>query len=95
MSYLQNYSVMKQLDDDEERLCKSILGFIIRFKREHDGVSPTVREIVEATEMESTGTTHVYLKRLVSDGKIEMIGKNQPRGIMVVGGSWEMGSTRG
>ncbi len=66
-----------------------ILDFIIQFKCEHDGLSPTVREIAAHFPFATT-TVAYYLDVLHMRGFIEYIGKGKMRGIMVNGGEWRL-----
>ena len=67
---------------------KAILEFVIAYKREHDGISPTIREIQDFTGIRSTSLVKFYLGYLEEGGKIRMLGDNRSRGIMVTGGAW-------
>lgn len=68
---------------------EAILAFIVAYKREHDGNSPTVREITEKCDISSTSVTAFNLRRLVALGCIRMGGSGvKARGIEVVGGKW-------
>ena len=66
-----------------------MLAFIIGYKKQHDGNSPTYREIMQATGVSSTSTVAYHLERLEVAGVIErpqMVGN--ARIIEVVGGRW-------
>lgn len=66
-----------------------VLEFIVMFKQEHDGLSPTVREL--ATEFHtSTSVIAYYLNLLRASGAIEYLDGLKARSIMVVGGKWEL-----
>lgn len=62
---------------------QNILNCIIRFIQDN-GYSPTVREICELTNLESTSTVYSHLQRLQSEGFITMQ-EYQPRTIRVIG----------
>jgi repressor LexA len=49
--------------------CARIYEFIAHFIQ-REGFSPTIRDICEGCEIQSTSTVHSYLKRLESEGKI-------------------------
>ena len=69
--------------------CKKIFDFIVTYKRNHDGNSPTGREIMDACNISSTSMVDFYLNELAKKGKIERLGgKGASRNIRVVGGSW-------
>jgi SOS-response transcriptional repressor LexA len=70
---------------------ESILRYVIDYKREHDGISPTIREIQEATGISSSSLVKFYLDGLQKRGAIQYIGDNLSRGIMVTGGEWKHG----
>ena len=65
-----------------------ILRYIIDYKTDHEGASPTIREIQQACGLASPSTTRHYLYLLVQDNAIEMHGT---RDIRVNGASWSMG----
>lgn len=65
-----------------------VYHFIIAYKGEHDGNSPTVREIGNAVDGISTSRTDYLLGVLVGDGLIELGNKRRTRSIRVVGGHW-------
>lgn len=51
--------------------CDEILGFVREYIQEN-GISPSVREICEGTNISSTSTVHRYLHKLKEDGRITM-----------------------
>lgn len=59
------------------------LAFILRYKAEHDGLSPTVREIAEAMGATSTGQIARFLDALEQRGHITR-SKHLPRSITVI-----------
>lgn len=66
---------------------EAILAYIVRHKLEHDGVAPTVREIVEEAGISSTSVVCYHLGLLEAEGRIRRM-KKEPRAIAVVGGRW-------
>lgn len=69
-----------------------IFNFIVEYKREHGGVSPTIREIQEHTGVTSTSSITHHLGELERQGAIYFVGtKYTPRNIAVtrLGMSWE------
>ena len=66
---------------------QAILDYLIAFKTEHDGVSPTRRQICDACNISSTGVVAHHLRQLERHGLIEM-GDQYTRGIGVTGGKW-------
>jgi len=69
---------------------RDILGFIFDYKRDHDGNSPTIREIVAGTDYNSFAGVERSLERLEERGNIKRYGKG--RRIMVAGGIWDIPS---
>ncbi|OGC95331.1 MAG: hypothetical protein A2W25_05290 [candidate division Zixibacteria bacterium RBG_16_53_22] len=70
---------------------EAIYQFILAFKAEHDGNSPSIREIKRACNISSTSMVEIYLDCLIGDGKIVMINKGTNyRRIGVVGGVWTL-----
>ncbi len=67
-----------------------IYQYIINFKVEHDGNSPTIREITQGCHISSTSLANYYLGQLVDEGRIEMSDCIASRKIMVKGGSWAL-----
>lgn len=65
---------------------KKIYDFIVSFKREHGGNSPTVREIADAVGIGSISVVHWYLRSLQGLGMIDLMGG--ARNIVVTGGIW-------
>lgn len=64
-----------------------VMDFILEYKRAHDGISPTVREIGEACEISSTSVVNYHLLVLERAGSIVREYAGQ-RGIRVTGGIW-------
>ena len=66
-----------------------ILSYIIGYKREHDGCSPTLRQIIANTSYTSTSTVVYNLSVLERQGRIKYASENgESRRIMVIGGEW-------
>ncbi len=66
-----------------------VLGFILKFKKEHDGNSPTIREISEGCKLYSTALGWRLLRELENEGLIHLMGGGKSRAIIVVGGFWQ------
>lgn len=62
---------------------ETVYEFIVKFKKEHDGNSPTIREIGAACNISSTSAVAYILKVLVRRGLITV-----DRDISVVGAEW-------
>ncbi len=71
---------------------KAVYDYIIYHKQEHDGNSPTIRELCNATEITSTMIMRNYIGYLVEDGLLER-DPEVSRGIRVVGGQWKLRNT--
>lgn len=67
----------------------SIYEFIIAFKQNHDGISPSVSEIGEACGISSKSEVRRHLNSLVLFGMIEIdYGKGKSRMISIPGARW-------
>ncbi len=73
---------MTPLTDTQQRY----LNFIVDYKAENDGLSPTVREIADGVGVVSSSTVFYMLAKLEELGVIRYHGRS--RGIIVVGGCW-------
>lgn len=67
---------------------KAILQYIIEYKRQNDGTSPSWRQIRKECQISSTSMVSYYLDKLESQGKIKV--GSGVRTIQVVGGEWRM-----
>jgi len=65
-----------------------ILEFIIQYKREHEGASPSFREICAGCYLASVSTVKYHLEELERTGRIERDEDNPNRNIRVPGGEW-------
>jgi hypothetical protein len=67
-------------DDTREQ----VFQFIVVYKREHDGLAPSIKEIAEACFLHiSTAKYHLFM--LERENRIRIMGR---RLIEVVGGAW-------
>jgi SOS-response transcriptional repressor LexA len=80
---------MARLPEKNLRTREEVYRFIVRYKAEHDGIAPTLREIGSAVGINSTSHLNYLIKTLRTDGRLETI-DGQPRTIMVTGGNWEL-----
>lgn len=62
--------------------------FILKYKLEHDGNSPSMEEIMDACDVSSKSVCNYHLSKLEDDGLIERV-DGQARSIVVVGGFWK------
>lgn len=73
---------------------EKILAFIIRYKKQHDGNSPTLREIMDACDISSTSVASYALRNLVDEGRIRLSCDGAARRMEVVGGRWVYEATQ-
>lgn len=69
------------------RRAMAIYRFIVDYKRQNDGVSPSMREIGRGVGLNSTNTVSLHLNTLKDAGMITMIYADS-RSIRVNGGRW-------
>lgn len=65
---------------------KAVLDYIITYKREHDGNSPSLRQMMTACRVTSTSNMSYILADLQKGGQIVV--NPGSRGIEVIGGRW-------
>jgi hypothetical protein len=58
----------------------------VRYKAEHDGLSPGIQTLCDALECRSTNTVEYYLQIVEKAGLIQRLGKRH--GIKITGGAW-------
>ena len=78
--------VMRRKDGINAKALKA-LDFIIQYKMENDGNSPTMREIAAGIGVQSVSYVDYLLKDLAAYGKIERV-KRRNGSIRVTGGKW-------
>ncbi|MEW6580741.1 MAG: hypothetical protein AB1435_16315 [Chloroflexota bacterium] len=61
-----------------------VFRFIVEYKRQHDGLSPAVKEISRACVLHIS-TVKYHLLKLENQGRIRIVGR---RAIEVTGGVW-------
>jgi hypothetical protein len=83
---------VKSFDPDRQTPAQRVYVFIVEFKRQHDGNSPTIREIMTACKVSSSSMVFFYLNQLAAFGLIQrpepQVGTRQAANIEVVGGKW-------
>lgn len=67
----------------------AIYHFIVKYKRENDGLSPTLEQIMLACRVNSKSNMSSILRILEDEGKI-VVNSKISRGIQVIGGKWSM-----
>ena len=93
MTTKTNILIMVHMSDNQKKTKYQIYDFIVWYKSEYDGNSPSIREIAEAVELKSTSPVHGHLDSLVAEGMLyehPHIEKGAARCIMVTGGKWEV-----
>jgi SOS-response transcriptional repressor LexA len=69
----------------------AVFWFVVGYKREHDGLSPSLREIKERFGYRSFSACRYVLARLERDGLISRSHKaGAARAIRVTGGAWDL-----
>ncbi len=68
---------------------QSVYDFIVEYKTNNTGLSPSIRDIIKATDITSTSIVTYYLGILEGAGLIYCNPK-MSRGIQVVGGKWSL-----
>ena len=67
-----------------------VYSYIVRFKRGHDGIPPTIREIMVACGISSTSVTNDYVEALREMGWIRKLDLGS-RCIAIPSGQWVYG----
>jgi len=90
----ENWELMKRsgidiLHQKQGRIERHSLLFdaIVAYKRAHDGISPSLRNLMESVGHASISTTAYAVEDLVAEGLITR-GERQSRHLCVVGGVW-------
>ena len=65
-----------------------VLQYVIQYKRENDGNSPSRRDICRDLGIRSTSHVNYLLNVLAVHGAIELVGRGRSRFIRVTGGEW-------
>ena len=68
---------------------EDIFDFIVRWKRNHDGNSPSLSQIMTHCKITSKSVVVYILEKLESQQKIIRVGPKYERRIQVVGGRWD------
>ena len=81
---------MKQRHKRFERL-EDVYQYIVNYKIQCDGVSPTIRQICNGANVSSTCVVRTHLEKLKNDGRITYIlgDKGTVNGYAVTGGQWK------
>ena len=65
-----------------------VFNFIVRFKRSHNGNSPSMYEIEKGTCASSRSHVHYILRKLEDAGFLKMGENQRSRGIQIPGTEW-------
>lgn len=65
----------------------SVYDWLVAYKTDHDGNSPSLREIMQGCKLQSTSVASRILRDLASDGCI-LIDEKRSRCIHIVGAKW-------
>ena len=57
-----------------DRPCSEIYHYLLAFRAENYGRSPTLREIADGTNIGSSTTVHYHLRHLIADGLVLRVG---------------------
>ena len=74
------------MSDNSAATRDQVFQYIVDYKRQHDGLSPTITSIARALFMNRT-TARYHVMMLEHDGRIRLVGR---RAIQVIGGAWNM-----
>lgn len=84
----------KQLGSRLSERSLRVYEFIVAFKRAHDGLSPTYREICEGCGFNSTSYVRYLLDRLIENNLLAFADDVREaysmRSLVVVGGCWTL-----
>ena len=69
-----------------------LFEFIVQHKQEHDGNSPSIREMADGIKSLSTSYVHYLLVKLSREGRIRLGQPHTSRQVEVVGGAWSINS---
>ncbi len=69
---------------------QKIFDFIVRWKRNHDGNSPSLSQIMTHCKITSKSVVVYVLEKLEAQKKIIRVGPKYERRIQVVGGHWDI-----
>ena len=67
---------------------QAILSYIITYKCQHDGLSPTYRQIMRGVGISSTSVVAYHIRHLEVMGRLRL--GPGGRGLMVPGGQWSL-----
>ena len=68
---------------------QQLMEFIVAYKQANDGLSPTVRDMMDGCNLSSSSLVNHHIEVLVKQGKLRRVGYH--RNLAVVGGRWTLG----
>lgn len=74
----------------ERARAERVYRYIVQYKRDHDGNSPSYRQIMDACDVSSTSQVSLTIDLLRRQGRIRLLENGTARSIAVVGGKWNM-----
>ncbi len=74
------------MSDDSPSTRDFVFQFIVRYKRDHDGLSPAIKDIAEGCALHES-TVRYHLMKLQIEDRIRVLGR---RAIEVTGGVWDL-----
>lgn len=82
---MERQSLLRRQRADKK--LQELYDYIVKFKAEHDGNSPTERQIMAALNISSTSVVHYRLAALEDDGRIRRNG-GRGQGVSIPGARW-------
>lgn len=70
---------------DDPKTAEEIFDCVVAYKRQHDGLTPSVRQIAERVTV-SRSTVRYHLLKLQGAGRLHLT----RRGIEIAGGEWTL-----
>jgi hypothetical protein len=74
------------MNDNSAATRDLVFQYIVEYKRQHDGLSPSITEMARALSMNRT-TARYHVLMLEHEGRIRLVGR---RAIEVIGGAWNL-----
>lgn len=85
----QRYIEFRRATFDEK--LDMLRDYVVRYKTDNDGLSPTIRQMRDEFAISSTSVTAYYLQRLIDQGRLYRVrSEANTTGLGVPGGRWEL-----
>lgn len=81
--------------DKTKKTREQVYDFIVWYKNEYDGISPSLVEIMEAVKLNSKSPVHGHIESLIEEGRLARHPHAEPKAarcLIVVGGKWKIGN---